>query len=117
MQTSEEYKEIHTCYHHFNTSKSKQLTYKSFRSPKFLSLPDTVDWRTKDAVSSIKDQVCHHIVLSYEPGTYLSRHVQGQCGSCYAFSATGALEGAHALATDKRVSLSEQNILDCSGLF
>lgn len=44
---------------------------------------------------------------------YLSQ--QGQCGSCYAFSATGALEGAHALATDKMVSLSEQNILDCSG--
>lgn len=42
---------------------------------------------------------------------------QGQCGSCYAFSASGALEGAHALATDKMVSLSEQNVLDCSGWF
>ena len=40
---------------------------------------------------------------------------QGQCGACYAFSATGALEGAHALAHNKLLSLSEQNVVDCSG--
>lgn len=59
MQTSEEFKEMHTCYHHnMNISKAgRQTYYKSFRSPKFLSLPDTVDWRTKDAVSDVKDQV------------------------------------------------------------
>ena len=59
-QTSEEYKEVHTCYSHLTnntTGKSSRLTYQSFRPPKFLSLPDTVDWRTKDAVSDIKDQV------------------------------------------------------------
>ena len=42
-------------------------------------------------------------------------HAQGQCGSCYAFSAIGALEGAQSLAHDKLVRLSEQNIIDCSG--
>ena len=41
---------------------------------------------------------------------------QGQCGSSYAFSAVGALEGANALATGNLVSLSEQNIIDCSGI-
>ena len=40
---------------------------------------------------------------------------QGYCGSSYAFSAMGALEGATALAHGKLIGLSEQNIIDCSG--
>lgn len=41
--------------------------------------------------------------------------VQGGCGASYAFGAMGALEGAWALAKGTLVSLSEQNIIDCSG--
>ena len=57
---------------------------------------DSIDWVSKGAVTGVKDQ--------------------GQCGSCWSFSTTGALEGAYQLKYGNLESFSEQNLVSCDNV-
>jgi len=86
--TNEEYQKIY-----LGAKRDLSATYVSLNEPP-TTTADTVDWRTSGAVTGVKNQ--------------------GQCGSCWSFGSTGTIEGAYKIKTGKLVSLSEQNLMDCS---
>jgi len=89
--TNDEYVEICSGFHPPLMTTVKAAN--GFRYEYATDLPPSIDWRVEGAVTPVKHQ--------------------GNCGSCWAFSAVAAVEGITQIKTGKLISLSEQELLDC----
>ncbi|KAL3533792.1 hypothetical protein ACH5RR_007313 [Cinchona calisaya] len=88
--TNEEFQKAYNRYKPREGGKSTPFKYGNITS-----IPSSMDWRHKGAVTKVKDQNIE------------------KCGSCWAFSAVAAVEGIHQIKTGELIPLAEQELVDC----
>jgi cathepsin L len=79
------------------SSKKEHIATSAIKETPIKYLPVYIDWIQTGAVTAVKNQ--------------------GQCGSCWAFSATGGLEGLTVISGHQNLVFSEQQLIDCSGSY
>jgi len=91
----QEFKTMYLRCNHANRAATADMALHNVapRPPRSFAAPSKFDWRDHNAVTDVKDQ--------------------GQCGSCWAFSATENIESMNILKGHDSVKLSPEQIVDC----